>query len=275
MPVAHRISMNSHLNIGLTGWSGKAIKLPDQGSAHTPVGLFQRYLDSNSDEWSPEKLTPDAIRTLASSLILALDRASMHAMFFDVNDGSENASSSLLSTDFFMAMRNSATPSMSPVQAKPTHPTAPTDEVAGDMHTEKQISEDAQSSVGAEGKYASIIASAAASHDLDPKLIEAVIRTESGFNADAVSSVGAQGLMQLMPGTAAELGVSNAFNPGQNIQAGSRYLKQLMDRYDGDTGLALAAYNWGMGNLERHPERMPQETVNYVAKITGLMNKAV
>jgi len=99
-----------------------------------------------------------------------------------------------------------------------------------------------------------------------------VIQTESDFNAQAVSPVGAQGLMQLMPGTAADLGVTDAFDPEQNIQAGSKYLKQLMDRYDGDAKLALAAYNWGMGNLERHPERMPQETVNYVAKITGLLD---
>jgi len=128
-----------------------------------------------------------------------------------------------------------------------------------------------ESPVSGKEKFASIIASAAVSNGLDPKLIEAVIRTESNFDAQAVSPVGAQGLMQLMPATAAELGVSDAFDPEQNIQAGSRYLKRLMDRYDGDTGLALAAYNWGMGNLERHPERMPQETVNYVAKITGLM----
>jgi len=68
---------------------------------------------------------------------------------------------------------------------------------------------------------------------------------------------------------------TRAVFPVQNIQAGSKYLKQLIDRYDGDVGLALAAYNWGMGNLERHAENMPEETVNYVAKITSLMNKAV
>jgi len=278
MAIARRITMNSHLDIGSAGWAAKTVKLPEQGSAHTPAGSFQQYLDSNSDEWLPEKLTPDAIRTLAASLITALDRASMHAMFFDVNDGQENSPSSLLSTDFFMAMRNSQTAPISPVQEKLTNPlapvTAPTDEPAVDMKAEIQKSEEVASPAVAEGKYASIIASAAASHGLDPKLIEAVVRTESGFDAQAVSPVGAQGLMQLMPDTAAELGVSDALNPEQNIQAGSKYLKQLMDRYDGDVGLALAAYNWGMGNLERHPERMPQETVNYVAKITGLMNKA-
>jgi len=278
MAIAHRITMNSHLDIGSADWAAKAITLPEQGSAHTPAGSFRQYLDSNSDEWLPEKLTPDAIRTLAASLISALDRASMYAMFFDVNDGQENSPSNLLSTDFFMAMRNSATAAVLPVQNMPTHPSAriaPPNESVADMKAGIQKSEEVASPGVAEGKYASMIASAAASHGLDPKLVEAVIQTESGFNADAVSPVGAQGLMQLMPGTAADLGVSDAFDPEQNIQAGSKYLKQLMDRYDGDTGLALAAYNWGMGNLERRPEAMPQETVNYVAKITGLMNKAV
>jgi len=277
MAIAHRITMNSYLDIGSAGWAAKSIKLPEQASAHTPAGSFQQYMDSNSDEWLPEKLTPDAIRTLAASLISTLDRASMHAMFFDVNDGQENSPSSLLSTDFFMAMRNSATAAVLPVQNMPTHPSARIthpNELATDMKAGIQKSEEVASPGSAGSKYASMIASAAASHGLDPKLVEAVIQTESGFNADAVSPVGAQGLMQLMPGTAAELGVSDAFDPEQNIQAGSKYLKQLMDRYDGDTGLALAAYNWGMGNLERRPEAMPQETVNYVAKITGLMNKA-
>jgi len=270
--------MNSHLDIGSTGWGAKAIKLPEQGSAHMPASSFQQYLNRDSNEWSPEKPTPDVIRTLAANLISALDRASMHAMFFDLNDGQENFSSSFLFTDQFMTMRHSPMAHMPFVQESPTNPSAPvsapTDEPAVDMKAENKLSMEVKPSGSLQGKYAPIIAAVAATHGLDPKLIEAVIRTESGFNADAVSPVGALGLMQLMPGTAAELGVSDAFDPEQNIQAGSKYLKQLMDRYDGDTGLALAAYNWGMGNLERHPEAMPQETVNYVAKITDLMNKA-
>ena len=77
--------------------------------------------------------------------------------------------------------------------------------------------------------------------------------------------------MQLMPGTAQELGVEDPFDPRQNIMGGTRYLKQLLGRYDGDRDLALAAYNWGMGNLERHPEQMPDETVNYINKVNRLL----
>ncbi len=262
--------MISHLDIGSTAWSGKATNLPEQGGAQKAGGLFQQYLDRNID--SPlETLTPDTIRALAENLISALDRAGMHAMFFNINERSNQATGRLLSTDLFMSIRNSAKTPMFAVQGKPVHPVVsilvshePVAEVQG-------ANQNDESPVSGKEKFASIIASAAVSNGLDPKLIEAVIRTESNFDAQAVSPVGAQGLMQLMPATAAELGVSDAFDPEQNIQAGSRYLKRLMDRYDGDTGLALAAYNWGMGNLERHPERMPQETVNYVAKITGLM----
>jgi len=198
--------MNSHLDTGLTGWSGKTVLLPEQGSMHRPVGSFQRYLDKNSGDGLPllnGTLAPSAIQS------------------------------------------------------------------------EKLARQESTSAGGAREQIAPMIESAAAANGLGPKLLEAVVRTESGFDSQAVSPVGAQGLMQLMPGTASALGVTDAFDPEQNIQAGSRYLKQLMNRYGGDTSLALAAYNWGMGNLERHPERMPQETVNYVAKITGLMNRPV
>ena len=70
-----------------------------------------------------------------------------------------------------------------------------------------------------------------------------------------------------MPGTAAELGITNAFDPVQNIMGGTRYLSRLLDRYREDVKLALAAYNWGMGNLEKRPESMPLETKNYINKV--------
>jgi soluble lytic murein transglycosylase-like protein len=73
--------------------------------------------------------------------------------------------------------------------------------------------------------------------------------------------------MQLMPETAAELGVTNPFDPTQNIMGGTSYLRRLLDRYRGDVKLALAAYNWGMGNLEKHPEVMPRETKNFIASV--------
>ncbi len=115
-----------------------------------------------------------------------------------------------------------------------------------------------------------IIQKAAKTFGVNSGLIKAVIHAESSFNPDAVSPKGAMGLMQLMPDTARELGVKDPLNPTENVMGGTRYLKQLLDRYDGSTPLALAAYNWGMGNLDSRQSQMPTETKNYVAKITGI-----
>ena len=121
--------------------------------------------------------------------------------------------------------------------------------------------------------YEEIIQKAAATYDVDPDLIRGVIQAESSFNASARSPKGAMGLMQLMPGTARELGVNNPYDPEENVMGGTRYLKRLLNRYDGNVSLALAAYNWGMGNLENHRNWMPQETRNYVSRITSLYKR--
>ncbi|MBF0157882.1 MAG: lytic transglycosylase domain-containing protein [Magnetococcales bacterium] len=130
----------------------------------------------------------------------------------------------------------------------------------------------------ADGAFDDIIQEAASTYGLNKNLISAVIQAESSFNPKAVSPAGAQGLMQLMPATGRSLGVDDPFNPRQNIMAGSRYLRRLLDRYQGNTQLALAAYNWGPGNLERSLERqtgkMPQETRQYVAKISGMLEQS-
>ncbi len=119
----------------------------------------------------------------------------------------------------------------------------------------------------ADNHLQTIIDTASVTYGVEKPLIVSVIKAESNFNPDAESPKGALGLMQLMPATARELGVSEPLDPVQNIMGGTKYLKQLLHRYDGNTPLALAAYNWGMGNLERNPDKMPDETVEYVKKV--------
>ncbi|HZR64308.1 MAG TPA: lytic transglycosylase domain-containing protein [Terriglobales bacterium] len=115
------------------------------------------------------------------------------------------------------------------------------------------------------------IEKAASRHNVDPNLVRALVKVESNFNPNAVSRKGAMGLMQLMPQTARQMKLSNPFNPEENIDAGVRHLKDLLDNYGGDVRLSLAAYNAGMGAVARS-SGIPRyaETRNYVKRITEL-----
>ncbi|RIX59365.1 lytic transglycosylase domain-containing protein [Paenibacillus nanensis] len=126
--------------------------------------------------------------------------------------------------------------------------------------------------------FGELIQSAAAKYGVDPSLIGAVIKTESGFNPDAQSHAGAKGLMQLMDGTARGLGVSDAFDPAQNVEGGTKYLAMLLRKYGGNEAVALAAYNAGPGRIDRlgistdeelmaRLNELPTETQRYIGKV--------
>lgn len=119
-----------------------------------------------------------------------------------------------------------------------------------------------------------VVDSASAAYHLDPDLVNSVIHAESGFNVHAVSPKGARGLMQLMPGTASKLGVNDVFDPEANVTGGSRYLRELLERYNFDLVKALAAYNAGPQRVEQYQGVPPfRETHAYVARIVHEYNK--
>lgn len=124
------------------------------------------------------------------------------------------------------------------------------------------------------GNLTDVVNEASGHYKLDPDLVNSVIKAESGFNVHAISPKGAQGLMQLMPGTAAQLGVPNTFDPQQNVEGGTKYLRELLERYNFDLVKALAAYNAGPQRVEQFGGVPPYyETRAYVARVVKDFNK--
>src|SRR5579864_1176532 len=139
-----------------------------------------------------------------------------------------------------------------------------------------RIEQDLSTPVAAPGSQPmnEVITAVSGRHHLDPDLINSVIHAESGFNPRAVSPKGAQGLMQLMPQTASRLGVVNSFDPGDNLEGGTRYLRELLERYNFDLIKALAAYNAGPQRVEQYHGVPPYyETQAYVARIIRDFNR--
>jgi hypothetical protein len=125
-------------------------------------------------------------------------------------------------------------------------------------------------------KYNDIIVRAARHFDVDAALVSAVIKAESDYDAKTLSHKGARGLMQLMPATAARFGVTDSFDPEENIYAGVRYLRWLLQTFDGNADLAVAAYNAGEGNIWKYNGVPPfRETVNYIHRIAKHIRKAI
>lgn len=121
------------------------------------------------------------------------------------------------------------------------------------------------------GPFENFIQEASQTFGVERNLIRAVIRAESDFNPRAKSAAGAVGLMQLLPPTATDMGVTDLYDPRENIRGGTQYLGMLLDRYGGNIERALAAYNWGPGNIERAPYRLPGETRKYIQRVLSYL----
>lgn len=202
---------------------------------------FARALaESGAGNGEKGKLLADVLRLQMMRGLVSLD--------FEEGEGSDRLLASFL-PEFSLGGRN-LDPSLSAV--KESGPPVPAKEAPP-------------------GSIDAIVDRAARRYQVAPELVKAVIRAESGFNPTAVSPAGAQGLMQLMPGTARDLGVRDPFNPEQNVMGGTRYLRQMLDRYDGNVEKALAAYNWGPGNVDRGDRGLPRETREYIGRIKGYL----
>jgi len=141
--------------------------------------------------------------------------------------------------------------------------------------TDSETTTSTSGSADVTGDFSALINQAAKKYNVNPNLVQAVVKAESNFDPTAVSSAGALGLMQLMPATAAGLGVTNALDPAQNIEGGVKFLSQLLNHYNGNVRLAVAAYNAGPGAVDNYNGVPPyQETQTYVERVLGYYNSS-
>ena len=146
--------------------------------------------------------------------------------------------------------------------------TNPSTQVQAKIYSNTAIGNTLKSEYTTKNKVQELISRVSKKHGVDEKLVNALVKQESGFNPNAKSKVGALGLMQLMPSTAKSLGVTNALDPEQNVEGGVKYLKSMLDKYNGNIILALAAYNAGPNAVDKYDGVPPyKETQNYVKSI--------
>jgi soluble lytic murein transglycosylase-like protein len=195
-----------------------------------------------------------AVAQRVQQLQALIEQARQSAVSGTVSSAVAGAASEAQPVDFASALQAASSADSAPVAYQASAPTTPLDGAGGSQSSE----------------YDALIEAAAARNGVEPALLHGLIQQESGFDASAQSSAGASGLTQLMPGTAASMGVSNPLDPSESIEGGARYLGQLLKQFSGNTSDALAAYNAGPGAVQQYGGVPPYaETQSYVSKVLG------
>jgi soluble lytic murein transglycosylase-like protein len=260
------IDINSNLSLlrsVLTMESGKSDR---QGGAGQSDGVFAEQLDRAMETSATGQTGQSAAQNLAEAFSLQM----LHTTLSLAGDGAADTSPSPVFGQQ-PSMLQPLIKAYADAQSAQTQTARDAAELPGEQPSSMSSISLPSSPLGSGKEWLEpIIAKASSRYGVETGLIKAVIKAESNFNPTAVSSAGARGLMQLMPGTARSLGVNDSFDPEQNVMAGTRFLRDLLDRYNGNMDSALAAYNWGPGNVDRRPERMPRETQDYLARVKQL-----
>lgn len=244
------------------------LRQTQEAAAARPDRGFSGKLDQAVSAGAPEASAAEKARALAESLTLQMLQTSLSLSGDGSSDPAQQPS--------IANPPSSVSALIKAYQAGMAEPAVNPDSAAAQVPAPSQL-QDLTAAVPRQDSSAPgtawldpIIDKASRRYGVDVGLIKAVIKAESNFNPRAVSHAGASGLMQLMPGTARSLGVNDSFDPEQNVMAGTRFLKDLLKRYDGDLDSALAAYNWGPGNVDKKPDRLPRETRNYLVRVKQL-----
>ncbi len=259
------------------------------GGPKPKISLFHPALSRRTNETEPfqrilmARQTTDTANTAdePSGLTLAdylADRVPAHGLYRYASDSLSSAiNSETNAEDLSPAPSPSATEHVSEAAHQPSQPSGEAPRVSLPNAAAPEASRPTSASGDpVRQTIEKSIHKAAAKYNLSPQLIAGVIRAESNFQADAVSRAGAQGLMQLMPATARELGVTHPFDIDQNIDGGSHYLRKMLDNFDGNVKLALAAYNAGPGTVRKYEGNVPyRETMQYVDRVLQFAGRTV
>lgn len=257
--------------LSLLGALAPLLQKPDSNGVPHDSGFAEKFDKALGNGEPSAPGAGSKARELAESLTLQMLQSSLSLMGDSTSGSAAPPGTSPYSSSnaLLQAYRANLPVAGDQTLPAPVFPPSQLQELAGDVPVTVSTAQLSQSSADTVW-LDPIIAGASRKYGVDAGLIKAVIKAESNFNPQAVSHAGARGLMQLMPATARALGVSDSFDPEQNVMGGTRFLKDMLQRYDGNVDSALAAYNWGPGNVDKRPDHLPHETREYLARVKQL-----